>query len=68
MAGRGRLVRQDRAGPSGENGGHEEAVLREERVRDEGVDAAVDAMEATGLGALVHGRRAQPESGDLVKR
>ena len=53
-------VAQRRAGPTGQNGGHPAAVLREEARTDDRVDAAVDADAAARVEPVLD--RAAPKA------
>jgi hypothetical protein len=56
VQGGGLAMAQHRAWASGEHRRHPPALAREQPGRDEGIHAAIDAMEASASGALVHRR------------
>ena len=65
VKGRSGAVREGRSRAAGEHRGHEAPVAAEQPGRDEGVDAAVDAVQPAGLDPLSHRRRAEAEIDQL---
>jgi hypothetical protein len=64
----GLAMRDDRPVAAGQDGGHVLAAPGQLVLGDGAVDAAVDAMKAGRCGALVDGRRAQSDLGEVGQR
>ncbi|HZO79685.1 MAG TPA: hypothetical protein VFB39_16720 [Solirubrobacteraceae bacterium] len=67
MQGGGLAMAQDRARPGSEYGRHPVAFSFEQRGGGERVDAAVDAVEASALGAMLNCSSRQPEGRELIE-
>ena len=63
----GLAMAQDRTWTSGEHRGHPPSLAREQLGRDEGIDAAMDAMEASARGTLAHRAATEPQIAELSK-
>ena len=63
----GLAMAQDRTWTSGEHRGHPPSLAREQLGRDEGIDAAMDAMEASASGALAYRGARKAECRELIK-